>query len=317
MYYRSNYRPKKKSRGSKKVITVIAAVIIVITATIFLGNYLKGKAEYSKENSTTVPPEVTVSEDELSIIAAAPQVSAYPVFLEDMTLESAYLLAEELAATGYTGVSLRLTDGSGRPTYSSDTTEMFNSERARAGEDDDHSVPLTALKDITAAFHSAGLRTVGCFTTWNYNADSASDEVLRSYEIALVCELPTLGIDEIVIFGLETDGDNRTASLEYIEKINSLISDSTLGVAIKLSSVKEAGTDLQILISKFDFLSVILDIPEETDKVYGAVESQINESTVVLTKHSPRLVLPYVDNTITVEEILAINGTHIDNWMIY
>ena len=315
MYYRSNYRPKKKSRGSKKVITVIAAVIIVTVATILFGHYLKGKAEDSKENSSPMPDEVTVNEEELSI-TAAPSVSAYPVSLKGLTVDNAEKLAEELSAKGYSGVALRLTDENGRPAYTSETTSIFNSERA-AKDDENDPEQLPALREITAAFHKLGLRTVGAFTAGDFSADSASDEALRSYEIALICELPSLGIDEAVLFGVALEGDGRADALEYAEKIRTRIPDFPLGVAVELDRTNDAGIELQLLISKFTFLAVVLDIPEDSGKIYDSVTEQISASTVVLTKHSPRVVLPYMNDEATLEEILAVNATHIDNWMIY
>ena len=315
MYYRSNYRPKKKFKGNKTVIIAIAAVIIVTVATILFGQYLKGKAEDSRENSSPMPDEVTVNEEELNI-TAAPPVSAYPVSLSGLTPEDAEELAEELTAKGYSGVALRLTDENGRPQYKSETTAIFNSER-EADDDGDDGEPLPVLKELADAFHAHGMRTVGCFSAGNFSTESASDEALRSYEIALICELPSLGIDEAVLFGTALEADGGTGALEYAEKIRSRIPDFPLGIAVELEHTNNAGVELQLLISKFDFLAVVLDIPKENDKIYDAVTEQIAASTVVLTKHSPRVVLPYVGDDAIPEEILAVNATHIDNWMIY
>ena len=42
----------------------------------------------------------------------------------------------------------------------------------------------------------------------------------------------------------------------------------------------------------------------------------MKENPVIFTKYSPRLMLPFIDDKTTTEEILAFNDNSILNWMI-
>lgn len=313
MLYLSRHRSKKPFRVNKKLLAVIIAVLVIVVLTILLGLYLKSKAEYSKENSSPVPEDVTVDDSDIPVIEAAPVVAAFPLDLENISESKIDRVSDEIYSQGFTGVALKLTDNAGIPLYSSEIVSLFNSS--------DSSSPSKSrsldLGKVTDSLHRHGLKAVGCFEAVHYSADSAVEDAQRSYEIALISEMNNLGIDELVVFGLPAGEEKRYLSLEYLEKVRTGAPGLEIGIAAGMNEISSDNYDSQILISRSDFLVLVLDLPDDGTPVSEFLENLIKENPVIFTKYSPRLMLPFIDDQKTTEEILAFNDNNILNWMIY
>ena len=313
MLYLSRHRSKKPFRVNKKLLAVIIAVLVIVILTVILGLYLKSKAEYSKENSSPVPEDVTVDDSDIPVIESAPVVAAFPLDLEKISESGIDRVSDEIFSQGFTGVAIKLTDKNGVPLYSSEVVALFNSSDNGSSASKSRTLDLGKVTD---SLHRHGLKAVGCFDAVHYSADSAVEDAQRSYEIALISEMDDLGIDELVIFGLPKGEEERYLSLEYLERVRNGAPGLEIGIAAEMNELSSDNYESQILISRSDFLVLKLDLPDDGTPVSEFLETLMKENPVIFTKYSPRLMLPFIDDKTTTEEILAFNDNSILNWMI-
>lgn len=317
MYYRSRYNSVRKRRGNRILIIVIAAIIITTVLTVIFGNYLKNKASDTAANATPVPDEVTVSEDDFNITEKAPDILAIPIDLSTLTAASVNTVVSDVANASYSGASIRLTDENGHPLYKSDVTSLFpSSKEADAPTTPEEKIDLRLL---TSALHENGMRAIECFDVKYLKAENAAEEALRSYEIALIAELSTLGIDEIILFGFSVPGGEDAYHFEYIEKIKNAAPDLTISTAFDISVFESDSLALNMLLSRLDFITVEICVTNADDKSLPTdqLKKAISENLIIFTKYSPRVVMKYTDDETMRAQIQAAADNMLQSWQIY
>ncbi len=316
MYYRSRYNTGRKHRGNRTLIIVIAAVIITTILTVIFGNYLKNKTADTKANASPVPDEVTVSEEDLNITEKAPELSAIPLdltTLEDGTIKDA---VENISNGSYSGATIRLTDENGHPLYLSDVAGMFPS--SKDGDEPAQSGEKVSLLAVTEALHKNGMRAIGCFDVRYLKAENAAEEALRSYEIALLSELSSLGIDEVILLGLSVPSGEDAYHFEYVEKIKNSSPELAISAAFDIDVFSSDSLGLNMLLSRLDFITVEISAKTDGDELLSDVlKEKISENLIIFTKYSPRVAMKYSDEQTMITQIQAAADNMLQSWQIY
>ena len=285
--------------------------------TVIFGNYLKNKSAETVANATPVPDEVTVSEDDFNITEKAPDILAIPIDLSKLTADSVASAVSDVANASYSGASIRLTDENGHPLYKSEIASMFpSSKEADAPSEPEEKIDLRLLTD---ALHENGMRAVGCFDVNHIKAENAAEEALRSYEIALIAELSSLGIDEVILLGFSVPGGEDAYHFEYIEKIRNDAPDLTISAAFDISVFNSDTLVLNMLLSRLDFITVEISVTSgNTDSSpTDQLKKAINENLIIFTKYSPRVVMKYIDDETMRTQIQAAADNMLQSWQIY
>lgn len=316
MYYRSRYNTGRKHRGNRILIIVIAAVIIITILTVILGNYLKNKTSDTKANASPVPDEVTVSDEDLNIAEKAPELSAIPLDLTALKADSIESTVKEISNSEYSGASIRLTDENGHPLYLSDVAAMFPS--SKEGDTPAPNGEKVSLSAVTDALHKNGMRAIGCFDVRYLKAETAAEEALRSYEIALLSELSSLGIDEVILFGLSVPGDEDAYHFEYIEKVKKSSPGLSVSVAFDAEIFTSASLELNMLLSRLDFITVEISASVDGETALTDVlKEEISKNLIIFTKYSPRVVMKYTDKENMIVQVQAAADNMLPSWQIY
>lgn len=263
--FRSRHRTPMGEGGRLAVIFVSLALILFVFA-VMLGNHLRNLAEgveVSTNGEDTTKAEIYYANAPDELIARgivfgvdySSEISEGDVTeeLSDYAEDTSLILDEiEYDAVSVT-LRQKLSDGSMALAYSSPISLGYSIDHV--GD-----VPLTdGLVQITDNW---GKRTkiCGIFEIDHPNEPEANRDIVRAYEIALVCELVEAGVDEIILVGFMADTD---AGVSFISDVYGKVGRRTvIGLALPFDYVNFSGrAGLVELAKKCGFLAIDLYTP--------------------------------------------------------
>jgi hypothetical protein len=224
---------------TKYVIGVSVAAILIFIFAVALGSKLGHIADGT--NSTTVPPTPPpLSAPKVPVIfakacpLALPEQSTDGTTLTDTpdstdnTTESETTTAPSTPAISYNAVSVLLRsfseDGSAVLHYSSPLALKYG---LSSDSDIDLGTSLLAFGDKEYIS--------GVFSLSYPSASAAEKNLAREYELALLCEIASYGIDEIVLLGFSSDTQGLSEANAFALDLLSRENCAELSIGIALS----------------------------------------------------------------------------------
>ena len=204
--FRSRHHTPMGQGGKLAVIFVCTALLLFVFA-VMLGNYLRGLAEAVIEDTTesviTTEAEVYYSnapEEAIALgILFGSDLSIPETETEAETAEEDTSVTEEPIKYDSLSLTLRQMDkesGEMLLAYSSPISLEYSIDVLGETALD------IGLSDIRS-FYGEGKRICGVFEINYLERSAQSREIMRAYEIALICELIDAGIEEILLVGFE------------------------------------------------------------------------------------------------------------------
>ncbi|MBR4063544.1 MAG: hypothetical protein IKK01_10800 [Clostridia bacterium] len=229
--FRSRHHSPMGKGGKLAVIFVCTALILFVFA-VMLGNYLRGLAEAVIEDTT----EPSTTEEEIYYANAPDEVIAMGIyfggeFAADATETQAETAEEDTSVPEepirFDSISLTLREkdresGEMLLAYSSPISLEYGIDVT--GE--------TSLEDGLAeikSFYGEKMPICGVFEIDHLERPTQSRDIMRAYEIALICELIDAGIEEIVLVGFDYEVE------EGISFISDIYEQKGRGTAIGLA----------------------------------------------------------------------------------
>ncbi len=298
--FRSRHHTPMGQGGKLAVIFVCTALLLFVFA-VMLGNYLRGLAEAVIEDTT----EAVTTETEIYYANAPDEVIAMGI------LFGADLVAPESETQAETGEE---------DTYVSEDPIRFDSLSLTLRQKDKesgemllaYSSPISleyaidsvgeiSLGEGLAAirsFYGERKKICGVFEIDHLERSEKSREIMRAYEIALICELIDAGIEEIVLTGFEYEIE------EGISFISDIYEQKGRGTAIGLVLpfdylvAPDAKDKLAEITKKCAFLA--LDLHSLTVPALMTVESlitdRVSRTITVCREFSIRVLLGCGEN---------------------
>ncbi len=257
--FRSRHRTPMGEGGRLAVIFVSLALILFVIA-VMLGNHLRNLAEGVEvmSNDETTESELYYANAPAATIARG---IVFGVNYSDIAETKESTTTEETVNTSpilddieYDAVSVtlrqKLPDGKMALAYSSPISLEYSID----------SVGDVSLSDgISLITENWGTRTTVCgvFEIDYPNRPEETREIMRAYEISLICELVEAGIDEILLVGFAAD---TGAGVSFISDVYEKVGRRTvIGLALPFDYVNLAGrAGLLELSKKCAFLAVDL-----------------------------------------------------------
>lgn len=260
--FRSRHRTPM-GRGGKLAVIFFSAALLLFVIAVMLGNHLRGLAQQIIDDTTDA---ASTAEAEVYYANVPPSVIARGVrFGVDYSHSGE--TAEESEATGtdtslieepveYDAVSVTLrckdrAEGGLRLAYSSPVSLEYRIDCVGSTDLD---AGLALIKE------NWGARTTVCgiFEIDYLARPEELREIMRVYEIALVCELVESGIDEILLVGFD---DNTEEALAFISDVYGRVGRGTaIGVALSFDYINapDAKPLINELAKKCGFLALDL-----------------------------------------------------------
>ena len=269
--FRSRHRTPMGEGGRLAVIFVSLALILFVFA-VMLGNHLRNLAEgveLGEGSEETTERELYYANVPDSLIARGILFGVDYAEENDITTENAESTEVETLPEdtqndepiedeiGYDAVSVTLrqksADGGMALAYFSPISLEYSIDRV--GE--------VSLSDgIALIADNWGTRTklCGIFEIDHPNVPEGNREIVRAYEIALICELIDAGVDEILLVGFAADTD---AGVSFISDVYKRAGRRTaIGLALPFDYINFSGkTALDELSKKCAFLAIDLYSP--------------------------------------------------------
>lgn len=293
--FRSRHHTPMGKGGKLAVIFVCAALLLFVFA-VMLGNYLRGLAEAVIEDTTE--PSTTEAEvyyanapDEVIAMGIYFGVDFVPVESETQaeTAEEDTSLPEEPIKYDAISLTLREKDkesGEMLLAYSSPISLEY-------GIDVTGKTALDEGVDAIKSFYGEMYSICGVFEIDHLERTAQSREIMRAYEIALICELIDAGIEEIVLVGFDNS----------IEEGISFISDiyeqkgrgTAVGLALSFDYLisPEAQGELTEITKRCGFLA--LDLSSLTVPALMTAESliadRVSRTLAICREFSVRVLL--------------------------
>lgn len=305
----SRYTGKKKNERNRSILTVILILVfisLVVFLSIRLGLYLREKAKFSEEKreSDTIPPEVTreSSTGEDYSLNVAVKLNGKYISLKEIG-QNSEKYAEEVALVGEGDlVSLVFRDIVGNLFFFSKTAQALGDQKTENG--------LPGIEEIIRPLKDKGCTVCAVFGLNADFGDTAEAEAMRAYENAVLAELCTAGIDEVMVYTPSLDGEDEIlACAKNAEAFISKYADKTkIGLLMPYSifSNGNGNTACHTLAPVFDFLAVdYTDAPEEENSA-AEISSRADAMQIFFSRYSLRAVLdPEKTNSTYEKDALA------------
>lgn len=161
--------------------------------------------------------------------------------------------------------------------------------------------------ELANAVQNEGRYSVGLFVT---GAFRETDEQLRilavSREIALLSELASAGIREIVIVGLPSDSDKAEEVNGYMRQATEVCGNVTLGVAVSTADADSAGISRLVAYTEQYADSYFLDVRDVTQT---ELTSLTEKNAYFLTAYNMRLMLRGSEREKLIEHVIGYGVT--------
>ncbi len=299
----SGKRRNLRNRSKITVVLVILFIIAVVIASVFLGKYLKKKAEISEQNRLnekldTVETENKTDGDEESILSHVQPPER---------ISATYLPHEEIAS--FVGdddksyVSLIMRDAKGELKYFSPIAQSLG---IQSGD-----VELPLADELIGK-----LKGENCYTSvfvahsGHGELTGAEANAIQAFEGALFFELATAGADEIILCGFEDmDGGRIDALCELSKNYRGDDRSSVpLGIALPYSffATENANELCRKLYEHFEIMIVdYTDAVETEEKSLSDIFSErVETMQMYFSRYSLRVLID--DNSADFSEIEAL-----------
>ena len=258
--FRSRHRTPMGEGGRLAVIFVSLALVLFVIA-VMLGNHLRKLADgveiMSNGDSTT--SEIYYANAPAAVIArgivfgvdysSASATEAEGDETDDTSSVSAKIAYDAVSVT----LRQKSADGEMELAYTSPISLEYSIDRV--GD-------VSLSEGIALITDNWGTRTklCGVFEIDHPNLPEATRDIMRAYEISLVCELVEAGVDEILLVGFAAD---TGAGVSFISDVYERVGRRTvIGLALPFDYVNLAGrAGLLELSKKCAFLAVDLYTP--------------------------------------------------------
>lgn len=307
-----SYRRRTRSVRGWRIAWIITFSVLIAVLITFLvvGNILAAKRRGEDAVET---PAVTDAESAPPDKSSAPSVSAVPVLLETADSSTFASRLEAVLASGRSAVSIPLSTKEGKLIYRSSLGIELGFEVEGTPTVD----AFTALKSVEAL----NVRTCGVLYL---NAFTVEDPLRRSVELsraaALIGELFSAGMDEVLVIANGLSASHTEALLRFSDDVHHLSERACLGIALSDDMVDSEASPqlLEVLWSSFDFLAFnAMDYGDASPSEY--VSSRITDSGMRynLLRYGMRILLPYAsEETVQDEIIAAAQREQLSNWQI-
>lgn len=317
--FRSRHHTPMGQGGKLAVIFVCTALLLFVFA-VMLGNYLRGLAEAVIEDTT----EPSTTEEEVYYSNAPDEVVALGIFFgndfspvesetEAETVEEDTSLPEEPIRFDSLSLTLREKNresGEMMLAYSSPISLEYGIDSTGEVSLDDG---IAAIK----AFYGERNPICGVFEIDHLERTAQSREIMRAYEIALICELIDAGIEEIILVGFDYSID------EGISFISDIYEQKGRGTAVGLALpfdffiAPNAHNELGEITKKCGFLA--LDLRSLTVPALMTAESlitdRVSRTHAICREFSVRVLLGCGENPDCESQTRAAMNAGSDNVM--
>ncbi len=277
---------RRVNQKRRKITALIVTIIMVLVAigSVFLGLYLKDKVE------STAYPEDTFHD----LSQKLPDTSAELTAGLDNDFYAGYFsikgltegnaskiirrIIEEDGEKFGDAVAIKFNDAYGKP--------LFSSEVAKALSLQDSDCDLPTIETVVSEFSEAEISVTVIFniTAGDYT-DEALDAVL-SYEAALIKELYSGGVAEVILFYDEKEDVDYSAVLKalagiirtdsFSEKLGVILSYKELSADDASLRLKELSSYFDIIVSNFTDIEAL----EGTDEIAPVSASDITKERI-------------------------------------
>lgn len=320
MNYPNRYTGGMKKKIFLRILVVFVCLTAVCALTLAYGNYLKSKADKTKDDSYSgvgrtpdTTPE-TGNDDTLSAFSKSVGVkSACIVFGDFEDSEAVQSYIEKLSEDGYTGITAVLIGRDGYLTYASETVAEFTKQRPAASKDN------AFISEMLSKAASLSMRTSAViFTSDDFGADSISSQI----EELCVSDAAALGFDEIIAVlpstaeGINSDTSSRI--LGYIGKIAEKKGDAQFGIALDESIYETPSLSPQIELfgSYVNFLAIDMsDSLSSAEDAKAFVSGITDEISGSFTVYGLRAVFDGGDAEIAEAQAKALADASFSNYM--
>lgn len=283
----------RRISNHKKAIIIAVFTLLVTVFSVILGNCLGQTVKEQEKNELESPSPERIRYETLSDV----RVNAKYFDISEISYTPVATI-ERWAALGRTSVSLTVRRTSGKLNY--------NSEIAKAlGKDETSGLDI---RELIGTFDDNNIHVSGIFeSSFMFNTEGLND-VYSAYEIQLVGELHSAGVDDILISGLKIDSENIETALDFLYDIRSKYKDAVIGVSMPYGvAISESGSYVAYMLSGVcDYIALDLSDVYES----GELTERISDSVYYISRYDARILL---DSSIgTAVEILEELG--IGNW---
>ncbi|MBQ1956454.1 MAG: hypothetical protein II365_01640 [Clostridia bacterium] len=283
----------RRISNHKKAIIIAVFTLLVTVFSVILGNCLGQTVKEQEKNELESPSPERIRYETLSDV----RVNAKYFDISEISYTPVATI-ERWAALGRTSVSLTVRRTSGKLNY--------NSEIAKAlGKDETSGLDI---RELIGTFDDNNIHVSGIFeSSFMFNTEGLND-VYSAYEIQLVGELHSAGVDDILISGLKIDSENIETALDFLYDIRSKYKDAVIGVSMPYGvASSESGSYVAYMLSGVcDYIALDLSDVYES----GELTERISDSVYYISRYDARILL---DSSLgTAVEILEELG--IGNW---
>lgn len=283
----------RRISNHKKAIIIAVFTLLVTVFSVILGNCLGQTVKEQEKNELESPSPERIRYETLSDV----RVNAKYFDISEISYTPVATI-ERWAALGRTSVSLTVRRTSGKLNY--------NSEIAKAlGKDETSGLDI---RELIGTFDDNNIHVSGIFeSSFMFNTEGLND-VYSAYEIQLVGELHSAGVDDILISGLKIDSENIETALDFLYDIRSKYKDAVIGVSMPYGvAISESGSYVAYMLSGVcDYIALDLSDVYES----GELAERLSDSVYYISRYDARILL---DSSLgTAVEILEELG--IGNW---
>ena len=264
----------RRISNHKKAIIIAVFTLLVTVFSVILGNCLGQTVKEQEKNELESPSPERIRYETLSDV----RVNAKYFDISEISYTPVATI-ERWAALGRTSVSLTVRRTSGKLNY--------NSEIAKAlGKDETSGLDI---RELIGTFDDNTIHVSGIFeSSFMFNTEGLND-VYSAYEIQLVGELHSAGVDDILISGLKIDSENIETALDFLYDIRSKYKDAVIGVSMPYGvAISESGSYVAYMLSGVcDYIALDLSDVYES----GELTERLSDCVYYISRYDARILL--------------------------
>ena len=277
--YSGHYRRQRRRRGLPPVL-IIALVTVALLLAIFLivGNALNNKTQ--NQPSVTTPANTETEQSK-------PLPQSVQCFVLDIEGESAYATQTNIskhAESGTRALSVKVKGADGAVLFNSNVAKEFGKQ----------SGSFIEMSTVVSRAKAQGM-----YVSAYFELDFISEENfdLRTaklgYEAALVSELVTSGVDDVMISAGEAKSENIPELIRFAENIKAVNKNAKIGIALKseLYAGSESAMNIDSLNAVYDILGIDLSKPP-SEGMTEYIEGALSRNLYYILRYNARVILP-------------------------
>lgn len=297
--------------GGKLAVIFVSIALLLFVLAVMLGNYLRGLAQEIIDDTTepsSTEAEVYYANPPADVIARGIIFGVdYSAKTEETSVETADLtdagateeswtetdedtaLPEDPVRFDSVSVTLRQKDRSSGEVllaYSSPVSLEYSIDRT--GNTD-----LDAGIELIHANWGERIRICGIFEVDYLNRSEETCEIMRAYEIALVCELVRAGFDEILLLGFSGNTDEGLSFISDVYEQEGRRMAIGLGLSFDFVNSLDAKERIDEIAQKCGFLALDLysvEVPALMNSE-ALIVDRVSRTLSICSEYSIRLLL--------------------------